>query len=78
MAAHQLLAPMPAYTLDSGCIITFEAIDPDTGAVVSGVTITNAGVYGVNDDQTFPSLEAPGLPLFVPIPDTEDAVAADV
>jgi hypothetical protein len=58
---------MPAYTLDSGCIITFEAIDPDSGAVVSGVTISNAAVYGVNDDQTVPSLTPPPPPLFVPL-----------
>lgn len=49
MAASQLLAPMPFYTLEHGCTVSFEAIDPNTGAAVTGVTVTLAAIYGVND-----------------------------
>lgn len=48
MAAHQLLARMPPLTLDAGCTVTVEAIDPSTGATVTGVTITSAAVYATN------------------------------
>ncbi len=71
MAAHQLLAPMPELTLDAGCIVTWEAIDPATGAAVTGVTITAASVRAINfaPDDTPPAEET--LPLFVPIPADE-------
>lgn len=71
MTAYQLIAPLPAFTLDAGSTITFEAINPDTGAAVTGVTISSASIYGVNftdDDQTGPAVEEDPLPLFLPIP----------
>ena len=75
MPAFQLIAPMPALTLDAGCIVTFEAIDPDTGAAVTGVKIANATVYAVNIAPELDTGPGPGappaddeLPLFVPIP----------
>lgn len=79
MTAYQLIAPMPALTLDAGCSLTFEAIDPATGATVTGVTISSASVYGVNfapDEDTAPSPDEDPLPLFVPIPGPlEDSIA---
>lgn len=32
--------------LDAGYTITFEAIDPTTGAAISGVTVTDALIFG--------------------------------
>ncbi len=32
----------PNIDLDSGCTVVFEAINPTTGAAVTGVTISNA------------------------------------
>lgn len=68
MADYQLLAPMPLITLDAGCTLTLEAIDPDTGAAVTGVTVSAVAIYGSNyapPDKT-PEPESP-LPVFVPI-----------
>jgi hypothetical protein len=48
MANYQLIGPLPLVTLDAGCTITFEAIDPDTGAAVTGVTISAAAIYATN------------------------------
>lgn len=45
MAAHQLIAPLPLLTLDAGCTITVEAIDPDSGANVTGVVVSQVAIY---------------------------------
>lgn len=71
MTAYQLIGPLPPLTLDAGCMVTFEAIDPATGAAVTGVTVSSASLYGVNltdDADTGPAPEEDPLPLFVPIP----------
>lgn len=75
MTDHQLVAPMPDATLISGCTVTFEAINPDTGVAVTGVTISSATLHGVNavpaDTVTPPADDV--LPYFVPIPVDEAA-----
>ena len=43
---------MPVITLNSGCTVTLEAIDPASGANVTGVTVTLAAFYGLNLDST--------------------------
>jgi hypothetical protein len=48
VADHQFIAPIPIYTLDSGCTITVEAISPTTGAAVSGVTVSQVTIYADN------------------------------
>lgn len=48
MTAFQLIGPMPALELDSGCTVTVEAINPDSGAAVTGVTVSNVVIYGNN------------------------------
>jgi hypothetical protein len=52
MASSQLIAPLPFFTLDAGCTITVEAIDPATGAAVTGVVVSQVAIYGVNDAPT--------------------------
>lgn len=74
MTAHQLLGPMPELTLDAGCTVTWEAIDPASGAAVTGVTITQAAVRAVNFAPTLTGQVVepePILPYFVPIPADE-------
>lgn len=72
MAAFQLPASIPPMTLDAGCTITFEAIDPDTGAAVTGVTISAAAIYATNvtpgdpvtapeETLTLAELDGPGI-----------------
>lgn len=76
MTAYQLKAPMPVMTLDAGCTVAWEAIDPSTGAAVTGVAITQGTVRAVNfapnlTGETPPEEDV--LPYFVPIPEDEAA-----
>lgn len=48
MAANQLTRSIPFMTLDSGCTITVEAIDPASGATVTGVTVSDVAIYATN------------------------------
>lgn len=66
MTAFRLLAPIPPMTLDAGCSITFEAIDPATGAAVTGVSISFATIYATNNTALEPSAETTDLLAFVP------------
>jgi len=69
MAGNQLIGPLPPVTLDAGCVVTFEAIDPNTGANVTGVTISFATLYAVNDDAVSDvKIPTPPDPLFLPLP----------
>jgi len=38
----------PALPLDNGCQVVIEARDPTTGAAVSGVTVSNINIYGLD------------------------------
>jgi len=42
----ELIAPLPRLTLSPGMTIRLEAIDPDTGAPVTGVVVSNLAIYG--------------------------------
>jgi hypothetical protein len=48
VATAQLAASIPPLTLDAGCTITVEAIDPTTGAAVTGITVSNVTIYADN------------------------------
>lgn len=48
MADSQLLAPLPMLVLEAGHTVTIEAINPTTGAAVTGVTITGGLIYAIN------------------------------
>lgn len=59
------MASLPVVPLTAGMVVRFEAIDPDTGAPVAGVTVSVAVIYGVDlnaDD------EAQQLGPFVYVP----------
>lgn len=67
-----LIAPMPVLLLYYNCTAVFEAVDPVDGSAVSGVTVSNPALYGVNmlgvePDQTVGTEEPAPLPLFVPL-----------
>lgn len=65
----ELLSTLAEATLSSGMSIVFEAIDPTTGAAVTGVKVSNIGIYGdTPDDTTSPAAPEPTAPLFVPLP----------
>lgn len=65
----ELIAPLPEVVLVPGSTITFEAIDPSTGAAVSGVKVNNVAIYcdtaSGGGDTPAPPEEA--APLFVPL-----------
>jgi len=64
VTAFQLLASLPPLSLDAGCTITAEAIDPDTGAAVTGVTISSFTIYATNvDAATTPDAPVPLMTL---------------
>jgi hypothetical protein len=48
VATNQLISTMATPLMVYECTMVFEAIDPATGAAVTGVTITNPVVAGVN------------------------------
>lgn len=48
----ELMAGMPTLPLTSDCKIRFAAVDPLTGADVSGVTVARAIVYAVELDDS--------------------------
>lgn len=67
------IAPLPRATLSNGMTIAFEAIDPTTGAAVTGVTVTNVAVYDDGGSDAF-EVSEPGTvslpdatPLWAPI-----------
>lgn len=66
MASFQLISPMPVYTLEAGATVTVEAIDPDTGAAVTGVTVTDFTITAWNDDTTLQLIDS--VPLLAAEP----------
>lgn len=44
----ELLSGMPVLPLTKSCQVKFEAIDPSTGAAVSGVLISDAVIYATD------------------------------
>ncbi len=61
---------MPALPLTSNCTVEWVAIDPTAGTDVSGCTITDPTLYGIDlsgnvgETQVAPSVE----PLWLPLP----------
>jgi hypothetical protein len=62
VATAQLAASIPPLTLDAGCTITVEAIDPTTGAAVTGVTVSQVTIYA--DNSAFTATPVERHPLF--------------
>lgn len=71
MATDQLMAPLPDVEAQEGLVFKFEAIDPTTGAVVNGVVVSEATLYGDVPDPAPVVTAAPVPPLlgYVPIED---------
>lgn len=67
MAASQLIAPLPPLTLDAGCTVTVEAINPTTGAAVSGVTVSQVTLYAYTDAAPVPLEPGPTFLAFEPL-----------
>lgn len=50
-------ADMPELDLPGGSYFQLEAIDPSTGAAVTGVTVTDVAIYGLDISQALGALE---------------------
>lgn len=48
MTVHTLMARAPGFPLPGGYYFRFEAINPSTGAEVTGVTVDDVAVYGLD------------------------------
>jgi hypothetical protein len=73
-----LISTFPALPLTYECSVVWEARDPTSGDLVTGVTITNPVLYGLNlTPGVDTSVSAtPATPLWVPVPtDVEGNVA---
>lgn len=64
MANGPLIAPLPWAELEPGQRIVLEAIDPSTGATVSGVVISDATIYARETDDDGGEL-APLEPVYL-------------
>jgi hypothetical protein len=79
MATSQRISTMAQPLLVYGYRIVFEAIDPATGATVSGVTITDPNLSGINlssPAEDTAQTTAVVKPLWLPEPVSSDAEAA--
>lgn len=66
-----LIGPMPVVTLFGGAVISFEAVDPLTGANVSGVEVSAALVSAEDFTVTPEGADAPSVAntaIFLPGP----------
>ena len=68
MATTQQIATMAQPLLIFGYLIVFEAIDPDTGAAVTGVTVTDPNLSGINLSEVAQPDEPLGPFMLVPGP----------
>ena len=64
----QLISTLGQPLLVFGATAVFEAIDPVTDAEVTGVTITDPVIAGVNLSADPSSVQADVAPLWVPLP----------
>ncbi len=72
MAVNQLLSTMPEITLERLYKVQFEAIDPSTGAAVTGVTVGNVSVTTLQAAEFEVTTPEPvAAPLWLPIPTDE-------
>lgn len=64
-----LIATMPALPIGANYTVEWVAIDPTSGADVSGVTITNPALYGVDlSGNVGETHAAPVEPLWIDLP----------
>lgn len=70
MTVYTLQAPMPVLAVKEGMKLVLQAIDPTTGAAVTGVTCSHWAIYGervATDDGS--GAVNPGPFMLVPGPD---------
>jgi hypothetical protein len=70
MAEPLIAAMAPGLPLTANCRVVFEALDPASGAAVSGVKVTDPVLYGVDLSGTVgtTSTASAAEPLWVPLP----------
>lgn len=69
MAIHQLLSTLPQITLERNYTVQFEAIDPNTGDPITGVTVNNVSLT-TDQAATFAQTDPlDTFPLLLPLAD---------
>ena len=66
MADYQLMAGLPAVRVDADYYVRFEAIDPDDGSAVTGVTVSASVIFA--DGEASDVAGAAGANWFLPAP----------
>ena len=64
----ELISTMAQVPLTYGCTVSWEAIDPTTGATITGVVIRDATLYGYPLGGSSVPAVSEVAPAFVPIP----------
>ena len=62
-------AAFPGIALQAGMMLKLEAIDPATGAAITGVTCTSWMIYGEELLRFRPSVTAAPVPILLPMGD---------
>ena len=75
MTVRTLVAAVPPVTLIPGMVLKLEAIDPSTGAAVTGVTATAWVIYGSDVNDTTESDQAATVGPFMLVPGPESSGA---
>lgn len=66
MAHHTLQSAAPGLPLTGGSYLRLEAIDPTTGAAVTGVTVEDVAVYGIDVSAAVGGLLTDEIPRYTP------------
>lgn len=66
MTVHTLQTALPHIPLKAGMVLQLDAIDPTTGAAVSGVTVTRWAIYG-DDDSDYSVVGDDVVPPYTPL-----------
>lgn len=70
MTVYTLTAPMPPVSMTQLMLLKLEAIDPSTGAAITGVTCSHWSIYGERLDTADAGQAAAAGPfMLVPGPD---------
>lgn len=66
MTVRTLVAGVPQIPLPGLTVLKLEAISPTTGAAITGVTVTDIAVYGIDLSAALGTLLTDLIPLYTP------------
>lgn len=66
MVVYTLEAPMPPLQIPGKSMLKLEAISPTTGAAITGVTVSDVAIFGIDRSAELGTLIAEEIPTWVP------------